>query len=64
MLFRLLWPRNVEDDEETEVKRLLWITDILFYQQTEGTNEMYYSEWLSLILDNKVKMRRQSGSNQ
>lgn len=64
MLFRLLWPRNVEDDEETEVERLLWITDILFYQQTEGTNEMYYSEWLSLILDNKVKMRRQSGSNQ
>lgn len=64
MLFRLLWPRNVEDDEETEVKRLLWITDILFYQQTEETNEMYYSEWLSLILDNKVKMRRQSGSNQ
>lgn len=64
MLFRLLWPRNVEDDEETEVERLLWITDILFYQQTEETNEMYYSEWLSLILDNKVKMRRQSGSNQ
>lgn len=64
MLFRLLWPRNVEDDEETEVERLLWITDILFYQQTEGTNEMYYSEWLSLIPDNKVKMRRQSGSNQ